>query len=151
MKIAVFGATGPMGRVVTRALLERGAEVRVVSRRPENLARDFDGLSVERVPADLEDPAAAVEAAVGCDRVIHAVGLPGERFERHVPIAANTVAACREAGARPFLVTSYWSYGPGDAGPMPETRPMAPGSEKAIPLTLRALGSRAVASPSTRR
>lgn len=131
MRIAVFGATGPIGRRATAALLDRGVEVRVVSRSPERLERDFGPLAVERVAADLEDEADAVRAAAACDRVIHAVGLPGERFERHVPIARRAVAACREAGAKPFLVTSYWSYGPGDADPMPETRPRAPGSRMA--------------------
>lgn len=131
MKAAVFGATGPIGRRVTRALTERGVEVRVVSRSPERLERRFGRLDVQRHPADLEDRAAAVEAARGCDLVIHAVGLPADRFERHVPIAENAVAACREAGARPFLVTSYWSYGPGDDGPMPESRPRRGTSRKA--------------------
>lgn len=102
-----------------------------MSRSPENLARDFEGTPAERHPADLEDPAAALEAVRGRDLALHAVGLPAERFERHVPIARNVAAACRESGARPFLVTSYWSYGPGDEDPMPETRPRAEGSAKA--------------------
>lgn len=131
MRAAVFGATGPIGRRMTVALLERGLDVRVVSRSRENLTRRFEGLPVEIHPADLEDRASAIEAARGCDRVIHAVGLPPERFERHVPIAENAVAGATGAGARAFLVTSYWAYGPGDRAPMPESRPMAPGSGKA--------------------
>lgn len=131
MKVAVLGATGPIGRRVTDALLEKRAEVRVVSRSAENLARSFEGRLVERRAADLEDSAAAGAAARGCDLVIHAVGLPLELFERHVPIARNVAEGCRAAGARPFLVTSYWSYGPGDDRPMPESRPRAAGSEKA--------------------
>lgn len=131
MKVAVLGATGPIGRRVTDALLEQGAEVRVVSRSPENLARSFGQRAVTRHPADLEDPSAAAAAAKDCDLVIHAVGLPAELFERHVPIARNVAAGCRAAGARPFLVTSYWSYGPGDDRPMPESRPRAGVSEKA--------------------
>lgn len=131
MKAAIFGATGPIGRQVARALLERDVEVRVVSRRAENLVRDFGAMAVERRTADLEDPGAAREAAHGADLVIHAVGLPAELFERHVPIARNAVDAARSAGARAFLVTSYWSYGPGDAEPMPETRPLTGSSRLA--------------------
>lgn len=130
MRVAVFGATGPIGRRVSRELLHRGIEVRAVSRSAANLERDFAGLPVERHPADLEDPSAAVAAARGCDRVVHAVGLPAERFERHVPIAQNAAGACSEAGARAFLVTSYWSYGPGDDAPMPESRLRAGGGDK---------------------
>lgn len=130
-KAAIFGATGPIGRRVAAALLEREVEVRVVSRSLESLMSHFEGWPVEHHPADLEDPDAAIEAARGCDLVVHAVGLPADRFERHVPVARNAVAAASEAGARAFLVTSYWSYGPGDRDPMPESRPTAPGSEKA--------------------
>lgn len=131
MKAAVFGATGPIGRRVTRALLDRGVDVRVVSRSPDRLERRFGHMDVERHPADLEDRGAAVGAAEGCELVVHAVGLPADRFGLHVPIARNAVAACRDAGARPFLVTSYWSYGPGDDEPMTETRPRRGTSRKA--------------------
>lgn len=132
MKAAVLGATGPIGRRLTAALLEREIEVRAVSRNPGNLERDFGGLPAERRAADLEDPRAAVDAVRGCDLAIHAVGLPAELFDRHVPIARNVADACREAGARAFLVTSYWSYGPGDEAPMPESRPRSGDSEKAV-------------------
>lgn len=131
MRVAVFGATGPIGRRVTRELIEGDAEVRVVSRSPANLERDFAALPVERYAADLEDVDASIEAARGRDLVIHAVGLPAEIFERHLPIAGNAVAGCREAGARPFLVTSYWSYGPGDEEPMSESRARVGESEMA--------------------
>lgn len=130
-RIAVFGATGPIGRRLTGSLLERGLDLRVVSRSEERLARDFGALDVDRWPADLEEPGAAVDAAEGCDVVVHAVGLPADRFERHVPMAEAVADACRATGARPFLVTSYWSYGPGDPDPMPESRPLEGRSEKA--------------------
>lgn len=131
MKAVIFGATGPIGRQVTDALLRRGLEVRVVSRSEDRLRRDYGARPVERRAADLEDRARAIAAAEGCDLLVHAVGLPAERFELHVPIAENAVAAGREAGARAFLVTSYWSYGPGDPQPMPESRPRAGDSRMA--------------------
>lgn len=131
LKAAVFGATGPIGRSVARTLLDRGAAIRAVSRSRENLARHFGDLDVELHPADLMDPDSAVAAAEGCNLVVHAVGLPAELFERHVPIAENAVAACRKAGAWPFLVTSYWSYGVGDQEPMPESRSRAGPSDMA--------------------
>lgn len=130
--IAVLGATGPIGRRVTGELVARGHAVRVVSRSEARLARDFADLDVDRHAADLEDPEAARRAVEGCGRVIHAVGLPAERFERHVPVARRVVDACRSTGARPFLVTSYWSYGPGDEAPMRETRPPKGKGEKSV-------------------
>lgn len=131
MKAVIFGATGPIGRQVTDALLRRGLEVRVVSRSEDRLRRDYGARPVERRAADLEDRARAIAAAEGCDLLVHAVGLPAERFELHVPMAENAVAAGRESGARALLVTSYWSYGPGDPRPMPESRPRAGDSRMA--------------------
>jgi len=130
-RAAVFGATGATGRELVRELLRRGISVRAVSRSPENLARDFGEIDVDRHAADLGDAAAAVDAADGCDVIFDCVGLPPERFADHVVIARNTAEAGRAHGARSVLVTSYWSYGPGDEGPMREDRPLTPGSEMA--------------------
>lgn len=122
-RVAVFGATGGIGRHLAPELLDRGLEVRVVSRSRGNLERDFGGGGAEIVPADIGGREAADRAAEGCDIVVHAVGLPAEAFERHLPLARSTVAAASRAGARPFLVTSCWSYGPGEEEPMSEERP----------------------------
>ncbi len=122
MRAAVFGATGGIGRHLVPELRERGVEVRVVSRSRTNLERDFADSGAEIVPAEIGDRAAADRGAEGCDVVVHAVGLPAEAFDRHLPLARGAVEAATRAGARPFLVTSYWSYGPGDDGPMSEDR-----------------------------
>lgn len=122
-RVAVFGASGGIGRHLVPELLDRGLEVRAVSRSRENLERDFRGGGAEIVPADIEDREAAARAAEGCDVVVHAVGLPAEAFDRHLPLARSTVTAASRSGARPFLVTSYWSYGPGEEEPVSEGRP----------------------------
>lgn len=130
-RAAVFGATGATGREITRELRRRGVAVRAVSRSADNLARDFGDLEVDRHVADLGDRDAAVEAAADCDLVFHCVGLPAERFSLHVPLTQNTVAAIEAQRARGVLVTSYWSYGPGDDEPISEDRRPVPGSEMA--------------------
>jgi nucleoside-diphosphate-sugar epimerase len=130
-RAAVFGATGATGREVVHELLRRGVHVRAVSRSPDHLARDFGGTEAEQYAADLADRAAAIEAAAGCELIFHCVGLPLAQFGLHIPLARNSAAAMEAHGARGLLVTSYWSYGPGDDRPMPEDRPLAPGSEKA--------------------
>lgn len=122
-RVAVFGATGGIGRHLVPELLDRDVEVRAVSRSRENLERDFAAGGAELLPADIGGREAADRAAEGCDVVVHAVGLPAEAFERHLPLARSTVRAASRAGARSFLVTSYWSYGPGDEEPMSEGRP----------------------------
>jgi nucleoside-diphosphate-sugar epimerase len=130
-KVAIFGATGATGRELVRELRRRGIAVRAVSRSERNLERDFGELDVERRAADLNDAAAAIDVAAGCDLIFHCVGLPLERFPDHVTLARHTAAAMSAHGARGLLVTSYWSYGPGDDTPMSEDRPLAPGSQAA--------------------
>lgn len=130
-RATVFGATGATGRELVRELGRRGIAVRAVSRSMENLERDFGGLDVERRTADLSDAAAAVEVAEGCDLIFHCVGLPMERYADHITLARHTAAAMTAHSARGVLVTSYWSYGPGEDGPMSEDRGLAPGSEAA--------------------
>jgi nucleoside-diphosphate-sugar epimerase len=130
-RAAVFGATGATGRELVRELRRRGIATRAVSRSPEKLARDFGDLDVECHAADLVDAVAAIGAAEGCDLIFDCVGLPMERFADHVVIARNTAEAAGTHSARTVLVTSYWSYGPGDDMPMREDRPLAPGSDKA--------------------
>lgn len=121
--VSVFGATGGIGRRLVPELRGRGVDVRAVSRSRENLERAFGGGGAELTVADVGDPGAAAEAAEGSDVVVHAVGLPAEEFDRHVPLARSAVEAASRAGARSFLVTSYWSYGIGDEGAMAEDRP----------------------------
>lgn len=130
-RAAVFGATGATGRELVRELLRRDIAARAVSRSSEKLAKEFGDLDVDRHVADLGDAGAAVEAADGCDLIFDCVGLPPERFADHVVIARNTAAAGQVHGARTVLVTSYWSYGPGDKGPMREDRPLTRGSDMA--------------------
>lgn len=130
-RAVVLGATGAIGRRLVPELLARGLDVRAVSRSRDNLERDFGSTGAEIAVADVGDPDTAAGVADGCDVVIHAVGLPAEAFDRHVPLARNAVAAASRSGARSFLVTSYWSYGTGDDEPMREDRPRGGSSRMA--------------------
>ncbi|WP_197375887.1 NAD-dependent epimerase/dehydratase family protein [Mycolicibacterium baixiangningiae] len=71
-KKLVIGASGFLGSHVTRQLVERGEDVRVLIRRTSS-TRGIDGLPVERHYGDIFD-ADAVRAAVdGCDVVYYCV------------------------------------------------------------------------------
>jgi uncharacterized protein YbjT (DUF2867 family) len=61
--IVVTGATGNVGRPLTRALVEAGAEVTTVSR------HDADTPGARHVRADLTDPQSLVPALAGADAV----------------------------------------------------------------------------------
>ncbi len=71
MKLAVFGATGGLGRAVVRAALAGGHTVRAMVRDPAKL----DVAGVEVVVGDLSDSAAMASTVAGVDAVISCVGV----------------------------------------------------------------------------
>ena len=70
MKALVTGATGFIGAAVTRTLLEAGVEVRVLVRPASNL-KNLEGLKVESVLGDLQDPPSLRQALSGCRQLYH--------------------------------------------------------------------------------
>ncbi|MCX7029700.1 MAG: NAD-dependent epimerase/dehydratase family protein [Spirochaetes bacterium] len=102
MIAAVTGATGHVGGVLARTLLERGHGVRALVR---DDGRTLEGLGVERVHGDLGDPASLERAFAGADAVVHAAAhLSLLRTDtRHVEAVnvagtAAVLAACKSAG-----------------------------------------------------
>ena len=73
MRVTVTGATGLIGRKLVAALLDRGDEVTVLSRRPEDAQRT---LGVEAVPWRPETEPAPADGLAGRDGVIHLAGEP---------------------------------------------------------------------------
>ena len=70
MKALVTGATGFVGGAVARALVNRGIEVRVMSRAGADL-QNLKGLTVERIEGDLLDQASLRRALTGCRQLYH--------------------------------------------------------------------------------
>lgn len=72
MRVAIFGATGTLGRhVVTRAL-EQGHEVTAFTRSAANVGTTHERLTV--VVGDVLDPAAVEQAVIGQEAVIVCLG-----------------------------------------------------------------------------
>nr|MDT0525384.1 NAD(P)H-binding protein [Streptomyces sp. DSM 41633] len=71
-KKLVIGASGFLGSHVTRRLVERGEDVRVLIRRTSS-TRGFDDLDVERVYGDIFDPESVRAAMDDCDVVYYCV------------------------------------------------------------------------------
>ena len=93
MRITVTGATGLIGTRLAAALLERGDEVTVLSRRPEDAQRQ---LGVEAVGWRTEAEPAPVEALAGRDGVVH---LAGESIaQRWTPESKERIRSSRELG-----------------------------------------------------
>lgn len=69
-RVLVTGATGAVGRAVTRMLADAGAEVHVLVRRPTPV----DGASATHV-GDITQPSSLAAALQGCDAVVHLAAL----------------------------------------------------------------------------
>ncbi|UXN66478.1 complex I NDUFA9 subunit family protein (plasmid) [Phyllobacterium sp. A18/5-2] len=111
--VTVFGATGFLGRRIVGRLVEKGFNVRAVSRHPERVSGLFpaDARTLEAVRADILDPASVALAVAGSQTVVNAVSLYVERgnrtFERvHVKAAADLAAASRNSSVEQFIQIS---------------------------------------------
>jgi len=108
----VLGATGHIGSHIVRALLAGGHDVRASYRQPRYLSV-LDGLSIERVPIDLNEPDQIRRALTGCDWVFYAAGYyPGFRescesaMARGVAAARTVLQCCAEAKLQRIVFTS---------------------------------------------
>ena len=110
--ILVTGATGHIGNVLVRKLLQRGKKVRALILRGED-THPLQGLDVERVDGDILDPASLVSAFSGIESVYHLAGIisimPGKNplvWDVNVEGTRNVVEASRKAGVKRFIYTS---------------------------------------------
>src|SRR5579885_2695877 len=129
--ILVLGATGFIGRELTRQLLDRGHAMRVLARNPGRLAADLRG-RVEEVAGDLSRGDGLAAALEGI-RVVYHLARPHvktwEEFAEHEVEATRRVGeACLAAGIRRLIYTgtidSY--YADAGAGTITEETPLDP-------------------------
>jgi dihydroflavonol-4-reductase len=110
--ILVTGATGHIGNVLVRRLLDQGEKVRALIWRGEDTS-PLKGLDVEQVVGDVLDPASLKPAMQGVDTVYHLAGIisimPGKNplvWRVNVEGTRNVLAAARQAGIRRLIYTS---------------------------------------------
>lgn len=97
--VTVFGGAGFLGRYVVRALVRKGARVRVVCRRSDEALRCKpmgDVGQVIPVAANIRDEASVAAAIAGSDAVINLIGILYERG-RQTFDAVHTEGAARIA------------------------------------------------------
>lgn len=106
MRVVVFGANGPTGRLLTGQALDAGHQVVAVTRRPESFEPHHERLDV--VGADVLD-AAAVDAVVsGADAVLSTLGVAAGKEPIHTYShgTAHIVGAMGRHGLRRLAVVS---------------------------------------------
>src|ERR1700676_3193828 len=111
-KILVTGAAGFLGSHVTRQLVARGADVRVLLRASSN-NRAIADLPLEYVTGDLRDPASLQRALAGVKRVFHVAAdyrLWAKRkqdiYDSNVGGTKNLLEAAKRAGVERLIYTS---------------------------------------------
>lgn len=108
--VAVFGGDGFIGRYAVRALLRRGARVRIVSRDPRGgvSLRTQGGIGqTQFVAADVTRAATVARALTGASRAIYLVGVLEGDFQRlHVEGARTVAQAARDAGVEALVHVS---------------------------------------------
>lgn len=111
--IALFGATGAMGRSVAEELRRRQMRYRVVGRSGAALEAAYrnDPLA-ERVTWDPADHASVRRAATGVDAVVHLLGGDYDRWHVLPQLTRAIVAGAEAAGvSRIVLAGSVYVYG----------------------------------------
>lgn len=106
--VLVTGGTGFVGRYVTTALVKSGFRVRQLRRSLDSAADN--GRHIESHTGDILDARSLSEAVLGCDAIVHLVGIireiprKGITFERiHTDGTRNVVDAACKAGIGTFI------------------------------------------------
>ena len=119
MLTLVTGATGLVGNNVVRALLQRGEQVRVLTRATSD-RRPLEGLEVEQACGDVREPEAVARACQGVDRIVHAaafvhIGWGNCQLHQSVNVGGtrNVVAGAVASGAQLVHVSTVDTLGLG--------------------------------------
>ena len=112
MRLAVFGANGPTGRLLTRLALDEGHEVVAFTRRPEVFPVQHPGLAI--VGGDVHDESAVAGAIDGASAVVSTLGVPFAKTPITVYSAGitNIVAGMRAAYVERLACVSSSVLGP---------------------------------------
>jgi putative NADH-flavin reductase len=106
MKLVVFGANGPTGRLITAQALDAGHIVTAFTRHANTFPIHHEGLRVAQ--GDALDAIAVAEAVAGQDAVLSTIGTRYSRkpITLYSESAANMIQAMRDHGVRRLVCVS---------------------------------------------
>ena len=112
MKLTVFGANGPTGRLLTQLALDEDHDVVAFTRRPDDFPIEHRRLEI--AAGDVHDAAAVAGAIEGTDAVLSTLGVPFTRAPVTVFSngAANIIAGMHAAGIKRFACVTSSAVGP---------------------------------------
>jgi len=112
MRLVVFGANGPTGRLLTRLALGEDHHVVAFTRHPD--AFPIDDPHLEVAAGDVHDLAAVATAVDGSDAVLSTLGVPFGKTPVSVYSdgATNIITAMRAAGVKRLAAVSSSAIGP---------------------------------------
>ena len=119
--VLVVGGTGFIGRKLVERLVERGIDVRVLTRGLGSARIDLAGLDVELMQGSHGDPAVLPRALAGVEVVYHLAKTEGQRWQDYVENDIEPTRRLAEAalasGVKRFIYTgTIDSYASADAG-----------------------------------
>jgi len=117
----ILGATGHIGTVIARKLLEKGESVRVFGRSPERL-RDFVEKGAEAAVGDVKDVATLTQALSGARAAFLMVppSMTAEDYRTEQDQTTTALAAAAKASGLQYAVnlSSYGAQAPSGTGPI---------------------------------
>ena len=134
MKYLITGGAGFIGSHIARALLEQGADVRVLDNFSSGKRENLKGLNVEILEGDLRDASTVTRAVQGVEVIFHEAAFvsvpesmekPQECLDVNVTGTSMLFEAARKAGVgRVVIASSAAVYGDSDAMPLVENTPL---------------------------
>ena len=133
MKYLITGGAGFIGSHITRALLEQGADVRILDNFSSGKRENLKGLDVELIEGDLRDASRVTEAVRGVNIIFHEAAFvsvpesmekPQECFDVNVTGTSILFEAARRANVQRIVIASSAAvYGDSTAMPLTEDTP----------------------------
>jgi nucleoside-diphosphate-sugar epimerase len=136
-KVLVTGGLGFLGAALTRTLVERGDDVRVLDNSSRGSEEKLGSMAkdVEIIAGDIRDPALVRNAVKGTDRVLHLAFVNGTEFFYKYPAyvldvgvkgMVNVLDSCIQEAVKDLVVaSSSEAYQTPPVVPTPETVPLS--------------------------
>jgi nucleoside-diphosphate-sugar epimerase/predicted dehydrogenase len=138
-KVLILGGTGFIGQALVRCLCQRGYQVRVLARNPNNCPPTLKQLPIELVKGDFADAEATRAALAGIDYVYHLAKGMGKSWndclKTDVEPTRKVAELCLAAGVkRLFYTSSIAIYDASNAETIiTEETPHSPGMVRVAP------------------